>query len=83
MAQAMIMRNAALNGSQPLAQDTRTSARKLNGGPGITGRMEPAMPAVAARIPRIIRAVVKAVPCCAPSLPLLVPLSAMHCKEKW
>jgi len=62
MAQAMIRINAALNGSQSLAKEIRMSARKLKGGPGMTGRMEPSIPNIAARRPRIISADVKAIP---------------------
>ena len=62
MAQAVIARNAAPNVSQSFAQDTRMRAKKESGGPGTTGRMEPARPAMAAIRPRMISVAVKVVP---------------------
>lgn len=57
----MAMRKAVLNGSQLRAQDINMRARKLMGGPGITGRIEAAIPARAVRILRITRTVANAV----------------------
>jgi hypothetical protein len=51
----MMNRNRTLKGSHPLAQERRMRDRKLSGGPGIKGNIQPMIPARAKSKPVIIR----------------------------
>jgi hypothetical protein len=55
---AIIIRNVGLNGSQFLAADRIMRARKLRGGPGISGITQPTTPSSETISPRIITEVV-------------------------
>jgi hypothetical protein len=45
--QPIIIKNVELKGSQFLARERMIKAKKLRGGPGMMGNIEPAMPAKA------------------------------------
>jgi len=55
----MITRNVTLKGSQSLATERIIKAKKPRGGPGRTGKMDPAMPTSARRNPRMMKTVDK------------------------
>jgi hypothetical protein len=54
-----MIKNIGLNGSQFLAKERMSKARKLRGGPGMTGRIQPTRPASATNNPKINSTVVK------------------------
>jgi hypothetical protein len=58
----MIIKKVELNGSQFLARERRSRAKKLRGGPGMMGKIHPTRPISAQRSPRIISAIVKITP---------------------
>jgi hypothetical protein len=58
----MIIKKVELNGSQLLAKERRIRAKKLRGGPGMTGKIHPTRPMSAQRSPRMINAIVKVKP---------------------
>jgi hypothetical protein len=57
---AIKRRKVKLNGSQPLAYESIINDKKLSGGPGISGKMQPRSPMRATTNPRMIKAVIVA-----------------------
>jgi len=57
---AMTRRKVALNGSQLLAYERIINDKKLSGGPGMSGKMQPRSPISATTNPRMIKAVIVA-----------------------
>jgi hypothetical protein len=58
----MTIKKVGLNGSQFLAKERRSRAKKLRGGPGMMGKIHPTRPINAQRTPRIISAIAKVTP---------------------
>jgi hypothetical protein len=56
-----MIRNLAPKGYQSLAYERKISAAKLNGGPGIAGKIQPTRPARARINPRTISVITKTV----------------------
>jgi hypothetical protein len=57
---AITRRKVKLKGSQPLAYESIINDKKLSGGPGMSGKMQPRSPISATTSPRMIKTVIVA-----------------------